>query len=80
MLNKNYSKANQLFGSAAGVSELNEALGVYYLKQGHTSCIIVGEGSCVKNFVYFESRRIGVEKAVDFFIAFAYDIYACSDA
>ena len=120
MLNKNYSKANQFFGSAAGVSELNEALGVYYLKQGdnaaaarafgdsksnnaalaqiltiievcssvfiilgyilcqaevvpgavvfriqlcglfvdgHTSCIIVGEGSCVKNFVYFESRE-----------------------
>ena len=34
MLNKNYSKANQLFGAAAGVNELNDALGVYYLKQG----------------------------------------------
>ena len=27
LLNKNYSKANQLFGSAAGVSGLNDALG-----------------------------------------------------
>ena len=34
MLNKNYGKANQLFGAAAGVNELNDALGVYYLKQG----------------------------------------------
>lgn len=34
MLDGNYAKANTLFGSAAGVSALNDALGVYYLKTG----------------------------------------------
>ena len=34
MLNGNYDKANQYFGAAAGVNELGEALGVYYIKQG----------------------------------------------
>lgn len=34
LLNNNYAKANQFFGSAAGVKELDDALGVYYLKNG----------------------------------------------
>lgn len=34
MVNKQYREANEKFGSAAGVKELNDALGVYYLKQG----------------------------------------------
>lgn len=34
MLNKDYKGANNAFGNAAGLDALNEALGVYYLKQG----------------------------------------------
>lgn len=34
MVNGNYDRANQYFGSAAGVDGLGEALGVYYLKKG----------------------------------------------
>jgi tetratricopeptide (TPR) repeat protein len=34
LLNNDYSKANEQFGAAAGVPELNDALGVYYLSQG----------------------------------------------
>jgi hypothetical protein len=34
LLNKNYDKANEKFGNAAGVDELNEALGVYYINKG----------------------------------------------
>ncbi len=34
LLNKDYKAANQKFGAAAGVEGLNDALGVYYLKQG----------------------------------------------
>lgn len=34
MVNSDYKDAQQRFGNAAGVNELNEALGVYYLKQG----------------------------------------------
>lgn len=34
MLNHNYDKANEQFGAAAGVPELGDALGVYYLEQG----------------------------------------------
>jgi len=34
MVNNDYADAQQRFGNAAGVNELGEALGVYYLKQG----------------------------------------------
>lgn len=34
MLNHNYPKANEQFGAAAGVPEVADAMGVYYLAQG----------------------------------------------
>ena len=37
LLNGNYNKANEYIGSAAGVPEANDALGVYYLTQGEVS-------------------------------------------
>ncbi|MDE6121472.1 MAG: hypothetical protein K2F63_06750, partial [Muribaculaceae bacterium] len=48
MLEGNYSKANQLFGSAAGVNELGQALGVYYLKQGDNAAAVraFGDAKC----------------------------------
>ncbi|MDE6277150.1 MAG: hypothetical protein K2M06_03490, partial [Muribaculaceae bacterium] len=49
MLNKNYSKANQLFGSAAGVDELGEALGIYYLKQGDANAAVRAFGDAKSN-------------------------------
>lgn len=49
MLNKNYAKANQLFGSAAGVNELGEALGVYYLKQGDNAAAARAFGDSKSN-------------------------------
>ena len=49
MLNKNYTKANQLFGSAAGVDELGEALGLYYLKQGDANAAVRAFGDSKSN-------------------------------
>lgn len=48
MRNKNYNKANQLFGSAAGVDELGQALGLYYLKQGDAAAAVraFGDAKC----------------------------------
>ena len=37
LVNGNYNKANEYIGSAAGVPEANDALGVYYLTQGEVS-------------------------------------------
>ena len=37
LLNGNYNKANELLGSAAGVPETADALGVYYLTQGEVA-------------------------------------------
>ena len=37
MLNKNYRKAQEQFGAAAGVPEVSDALGVYYLANGELS-------------------------------------------
>lgn len=49
-LNKgNYDRANQHFGSAAGVSELNEALGVYYLKTGDNAAAMRAFGNSKSN-------------------------------
>jgi hypothetical protein len=49
MLNKDYSTANTYFGSAAGVSELNDALGVYYLKQGDYNAAVRAFGDSKSN-------------------------------
>lgn len=49
LLNKNYSKANQYFGSAAGVKELNDALGVYYLKNGDNAAAARAFGDTKSN-------------------------------
>lgn len=49
-LNKgNYDHANQYFGSAAGVSELNDALGVYYLKTGDNAAALRAFGNSKSN-------------------------------
>ena len=45
----NYDKANQLFGSAAGVDELGEALGVYYLKKGDAAAAARSFGNTKSN-------------------------------
>ena len=37
LVDGNYSKANEFIGSAAGVPEANDALGVYYLTQGEVT-------------------------------------------
>lgn len=37
LVNGNYSKANEYIGSATGVPEANDALGVYYLTQGEVT-------------------------------------------
>lgn len=49
MLNGNYAKANQYFGSAAGVEELGDAMGVYYLKQGDTAAAVRAFGDTKSN-------------------------------
>ncbi|MDE6310310.1 MAG: hypothetical protein K2L96_00635 [Muribaculaceae bacterium] len=49
MINKNYSKANQLFGAAAGTDELGEALGLYYLKQGDAAAAVRAFGDTKSN-------------------------------
>ncbi len=49
MLNQNYTKANQYFGSAAGVPELGEAMGVYYLKQGDANAAVRAFGDSKSN-------------------------------
>lgn len=47
--NGNFARANQLFGAAAGVNELNEALGVYYLKTGDYAAALRAFGSSKSN-------------------------------
>ncbi|MDE5930726.1 MAG: tetratricopeptide repeat protein, partial [Muribaculaceae bacterium] len=49
MLNSNYDRANQLFGSAAGVSELGGALGTYYLKKGDNAAAVRAFGDTKSN-------------------------------
>ncbi len=49
LLDKNYDKANQLFGAAAGVGGLNEALGVYALKMGDASSAVRAFGDSKSN-------------------------------
>ena len=47
--NGKYKEANQLFGQAAGVSELNDALGVYYLKTGDNAKAVRAFGDSKTN-------------------------------
>lgn len=49
MINQNYAKANQYFGNAAGVPELGEAMGVYYLKQGDANAAVRAFGDSKSN-------------------------------
>ncbi len=49
LLDGNYAKANSLFGSAAGVNELNDALGVYYLKTGDNAAAARAFGDSKSN-------------------------------
>ncbi len=49
MLEGNYTSANQRFGSAAGVEELGDALGLYYLKQGDAAAAVNAFGNSRTN-------------------------------
>lgn len=49
LLNGNYAQANQQFGAAAGVDELNDALGVYYLKTGDYTAAVRAFGNSKSN-------------------------------
>ena len=49
MLEGNYTTANQRFGSAAGVDELGDALGLYYLKQGDAAAAVNAFGNSRTN-------------------------------
>ena len=49
LINGNYNKANEFIGSAAGVPEANDALGVYYLTQGEVSKANTAFGSAKTN-------------------------------
>ncbi len=49
LLEGNYAKANTLFGSAAGVDALNDALGVYYLKTGDNAAAVRAFGDSKSN-------------------------------
>lgn len=49
LVDKNYSKAKQDFGSAAGAEGLNDALGVYYLKMGDNASAVKAFGNSATN-------------------------------
>lgn len=49
LLNKDYRTANQKLGAAAGVEGLNDALGVYYLKQGDNNAAVRAFGDSKTN-------------------------------
>lgn len=49
MLNRDYAKANQLLGQAAGLEELNDALGTYYLKMGDNANAVKAFGNSKSN-------------------------------
>ncbi len=49
MINKNYAKANEQLGAAAGVPENADALGVYYLTQGDLNKANVAFGDAKTN-------------------------------
>ena len=49
LIEKNYSEAGQKFGSAAGLEELNEAMGTYYLMQGDNKAALKAFGDSKSN-------------------------------
>lgn len=49
LLKGEYAKANSLFGAAAGVPEVGDALGVYYLKQGDANASVKAFGNVKSN-------------------------------
>lgn len=49
LLNQDYTAANRYFGNAAGLSELGDALGVYYLKQGDAAAAVKAFGASKTN-------------------------------
>ena len=44
LMNKDYRQANQKFGAAAGVDELNDAMGTYYLMTGDANAAVKAFG------------------------------------
>ena len=49
LLNKDYRQANQKFGSAAGIDELGDAMGTYYLMTGDTNAAVKAFGNAKTN-------------------------------
>lgn len=49
LLNKDYRQANQKFGAAAGISELNDAMGTYYLMTGDANAAVKAFGNAKTN-------------------------------
>ncbi len=49
LLNKDYRQANQKFGAAAGIGELNDALGTYYLMTGDATAAVKAFGNAKTN-------------------------------
>lgn len=49
LLNKDYRQANQKFGSAAGLEELNDAMGTYYLMTGDANAAVNAFGNAKTN-------------------------------
>ncbi len=49
LLNSDYKTANNFFGNAAGLPELNDALGVYYLNQGDAAAAVRAFGDSKTN-------------------------------
>lgn len=49
LMNHNYAQANEQFGAAAGVPELGDAMGVYYLEQGDLQKAIRSFGDAQTN-------------------------------
>jgi tetratricopeptide (TPR) repeat protein len=49
LADKDYSQANQKFGAAAGLDELNDAMGTYYLMTGDTSAAVNSFGNSKSN-------------------------------
>ena len=48
-LNKDYRQANQKFGAAAGLGELNDAMGTYYLMTGDANAAVKAFGNAKTN-------------------------------
>lgn len=49
VLDRNFTKANEYFGAAAGAQGLNDALGVYYLKMGDNAAAVRAFGNSKTN-------------------------------